>query len=60
MHTFWDREKEEVRQFLADYQRVCDYLATVTMDDDEWINELERASEVAPPWDEAGEEKMLE
>ncbi len=41
MHTFWDREKDDVRQFLADYQRVCDYLATAALEDSEVVEDIE-------------------
>ncbi len=60
MRTFWEWEKDDVLRLLEDYRRVCDHLATAALDDNEFMEELERVSEVALPCDEAGEGKMLE
>ena len=41
MTTFWDREEDEVRCFLEEYQMVCDYLATAALEDSEGVEDIE-------------------
>lgn len=60
MRVFWDRKEDEVRAFLNEYEMVCSHLATAALEDSEGVEALESVSEIALPWDEAGEGKMLE
>lgn len=48
MTVFWDREEDEVRAFLNEYEMVCSHLATAALEDSEGVEDIETTRQSGP------------